>query len=63
MATFLGERNQVDLQVGNDAWTAATALINWFPVAHFELQMMGRLQWPGSAEPSKTLFAQLHYYL
>jgi hypothetical protein len=63
MATFLGERNQVDLQVANDAWTAATGLLNWFPIAHLELQVMGRLQWPGNATPAKTLFAQLHYYL
>jgi len=63
MITALGELNQIDVQVRNDAWTAATALINWFPMAHLELQVMGRLQWPGDAQPAKTLFAQLHYYL
>jgi len=63
MVTVLGERNQVDVQVRNDAWTAGTALVNWFPFAHLEAQVMGRLQWPGDAQPAKTFFAQLHYFL
>jgi hypothetical protein len=62
MITLLGERNQVDVQV-DSAWTAGTALINWFPYAHFELQLMERVQFPTGGSPANTLFAQLHYYL
>jgi hypothetical protein len=63
MLTVLGERNQVDVQVRNDAWTAGTVLLNWFPIAHLEMQLMGRLQWSGTTDPAQTFFAQLHYYL
>jgi hypothetical protein len=63
IVTLLGERNQVDVNVRDDAYTAATALVNWFPVAHLELQVMGRLQYSGGSDTAKTLFAQLHYYL
>jgi hypothetical protein len=62
MATLLGERNQIDVSVP-DAWTATTLLVNWFPYAHFEAQLMGRLQFPTGGEAAKTLFFQLHYFL
>jgi hypothetical protein len=62
MVTLLGERNQIDVAVA-DAWTAATALVNWFPYAHCEAQVMGRLQFPTGGEIAKTLFIQLHYFL
>lgn len=61
--TLLAERNQEDLQVRPAAWTAGTALLNWFPYPHFEVQVMGRLQFVGPAESAKTLFAQVHYFL
>jgi len=61
IVTLLGERSQVDLTV-NDAWTAATGLLNWFPYAHCELQVMGRLQFPTGGDVAKTLFIQGHYY-
>lgn len=60
--TILGERNQQDLQV-NDSWTAGTALLNWFPYAHVELQLMGRLQFPSGGVAASTVFFQAHYYL
>jgi hypothetical protein len=60
--TLLGERNQVDVQVP-DAWTAATALVNWLPYAHFELQLMERLQFPTGGSVASTLFFQVHYFL
>ena len=63
MLTLLAERNQEDLAVRPAAWTAGTALLNWFPYPHFEVQVMGRLQFPGTTETTKTLFAQLHYFL
>jgi hypothetical protein len=62
MATLLGERNQIDVTVP-DAWTAATLLVNWFPYAHFETQLMGRLQFPSGGDAAKTLFFQIHYFL
>jgi len=61
-ATALVERNQVDINVA-DAWTALTALINWSPYAHCELQVMGRLQFPSGGEAAKTFFLQAHYFL
>lgn len=62
MATLIGERNQLDLSI-NDAWTAADALVNWFPYAHVELQLVGRLQFPTGGDVAKTLFFQVHYFL
>jgi hypothetical protein len=63
MVTLLGERNQEDLQVGSAAWTAGTALLNWFPYPHVEVQVMGRLEFPGTTETTKTFLAQIHYFL
>ncbi|HSS39133.1 MAG TPA: hypothetical protein VLT58_10220, partial [Polyangia bacterium] len=62
MITALGERNQVDVQV-DDAWTAGTFLVNWFPYAHVELQLMERIQQPSGGSLANTLFLQLHYFL
>jgi predicted CxxxxCH...CXXCH cytochrome family protein len=62
IATLLVERNQVDVNVRGAAWTAATALVNWFPYPHVELQVMGRLQFPAGLPTAKTLFAQVHYF-
>jgi len=62
VATVLGERNQLDVQFP-DAWTAATALLSWFPYAHCEVQVMGRLQAATGSETARTFFAQLHYFL
>ena len=62
MLTLLGERNQIDVELP-DAWTAATVLLNWFPYAHCEAQLMGRLQFPSGGDAAKTLFFQIHYFL
>jgi len=62
MITALGERNQVDVQV-NDAYTAGTLLVNWLPYAHFELQLMERVQFPSGGSAANTLFFQIHYFL
>lgn len=63
MLTLLGERNQEDVQVRDAGWTAGTALVSWFPYPHCEVQVMGRLQSPGGTDTTKTLLAQLHYFL
>jgi len=63
MLTMLAERNQEDLKVRAAGWTATSALLNWFPYPHFEVQLVGRLQFAGPSETIKTFFAQLHYFL
>jgi hypothetical protein len=63
MLTLVGERRQTDLRVRDTATNAGTLLVNWFPYAHFELQVMGRLQFPAGGDVASTLFAQLHYIL
>ncbi|HEY2899750.1 MAG TPA: hypothetical protein VGL59_04170 [Polyangia bacterium] len=63
LLTALGERNQVDLQVRDSAWNAASLFVNWFPYAHVEVEMMGRLQFPSGGATAKTFLAQIHYYL
>ncbi len=62
MITLLGERNQVEVSI-NDAYTAGTLLVNWFPYAHLELQLMERVQVPTGGSAANTLFIQLHYFL
>lgn len=63
MATWLQERNHVDLSAPNAAYDATTAWVSWFPYAHIELQALGRLQWPSEGQSAKTFLFQLHYYL
>lgn len=61
MLTVVGERRQTDLRVRGTATDAAALFVNWFPYAHVELQVMGRLQFPSDADATKTFLAQLHY--
>jgi hypothetical protein len=63
MATVLYERNQVDLAVRDATYDAGTAFVSWFPYAHFELQVLGRLQVPSGQPTAQTFFVQLHYFL
>lgn len=63
MVTLLGERNQVDLQVRDSAWNAAGLFVNWFPYPHVELMVMTRFQFAAGSDATKTLLAQLHYFL
>ena len=63
MLTLIGERRQTDLRVRDTATNAATALINWLPYAHVEIQVMGRLQFPAGGDVASTFLAQLHYTL
>jgi hypothetical protein len=62
MLSLIGERNQIDVD-DPSSLTAVSVLANWFPYAHVELQIMGRLQFPSGGEAAKTLFMQLHYFL
>jgi hypothetical protein len=63
IVTLLGERNQVDVQVRDAAWTAGDLLVNWLASAHFEVQFLGRLQFPTGSDTARTLMVQLHYFL
>jgi len=63
MITVLGERNHVDTDVRDAAWNALTGFVNWFPYAHVELQLIGRLQFAAGEDPAKTAMAQIHYFL
>jgi hypothetical protein len=63
LVTLLGELNQEDLLVRGAGRTATTALLGWFPYAHVELQVMGRAEFPVGTPATKTLFAQIHYFL
>ena len=61
--TILGERRQTDLRVSDTATNGGAFLVNWFPYAHVELEMMARLQAPSGGDTAKTLLLQLHYIL
>ncbi len=37
--------------------------MNWFPYAHFEMQLMERVQYPTGGSANNTLFFQIHYFL
>lgn len=63
MLTGYLERNQVDLTVADSAWNALDGLVGWFPYAHVELQILGRLQFPTGTATTKTFLAQIHYFL
>lgn len=63
MFTALVERRQTDLRVSDTATNGAALLLNWFPYAHCEAELMGRLQFPSGGQTAKTLLVQLHYIL
>jgi hypothetical protein len=63
MFTAMGERLQSSIAVKDTATNAATALINWFPYPHVEVQWVGRLQMPTAQDTAKTVLLQVHYYL
>jgi hypothetical protein len=63
MFTAMGERLQSSIAVKDSATNAATALINWFPYPHVEIQWVGRLQMPTAQDTAKTVLLQVHYYL
>jgi len=61
--SLYGEHEQTDLRVSNARWEAGSVELSWFPVAHVELQALGRLQLPAGGDLARTLLVQLHYYL
>jgi hypothetical protein len=63
MVSIYGERSHSDLRVANAAWNAADLELTWFPYAHIEVQLLGRLQFPAGGDVARTLLAQVHYFL
>ncbi len=61
------ERWDQDLGVSGLARSAAGVHLQWFPTAHVELSLWGRVAMVGSGDDdgplAKTLLLQLHYYL
>jgi len=67
MFSLMLERWDEDLSLKGVARTAFDAEIQWFPYAHFEVSLYGRLQIIGSGgndgATQKLVLLQLHYYL
>ena len=67
MAQLMFERWDEDLAVMGVARSAADLQLQYFPTAHVEVSLFGRLQLIGSGpddgDPSQVLLLQVHYYL
>jgi hypothetical protein len=69
MATIAGERYQEDLAVKGTGRDAVDFEVNFFPYAHFELELLARYIWTGvaangvSTDSGTLAMLQLHYYL
>lgn len=59
------DRFDQDMSVENLARDAASLSVQWFPLAHWELMLLGRLEAQGNQydDPSSLAMFQLHYYL
>lgn len=62
---LVGQRWDPDLLLGNSARTTAEFHLELFPLAHFELYLLGRLGWSGGfADPRDSVgLVQVHYWL
>ena len=58
-------RYDQDLSVKNLWRDAADLTLQYFPIGHIELMLLGRLEWLGDhgRDPASLLMFQLHYYL
>jgi hypothetical protein len=63
MATAAYERYHEDIAVAKTAHNAYDLEVNFFPWAHFELLMLGRLQQNGDGSRATLGMLQFHYYL
>ena len=61
--SLYAEHEQADLRVRDARWEAGSVQATWFPYAHVERQLLGRLQVPADSAAAKTLLLQIHYYL
>lgn len=59
------DRFDQDMSVENLARDAAALTINWFPLAHWEVMFLGKLEAQGNeyGDPNSIAMLQLHYYL
>ena len=59
------ERYDQDFSVADLARDAASLTIQYFPLAHWELMLIGKMEFQGGeyAEPASLGMFQLHYYL
>jgi hypothetical protein len=67
MATLFLERFDEDLSLGQTARSAVGAELQWFPYAHFEVSLWGRIAMIGTGTDdgplSEMVLLQLHYFL
>lgn len=64
MLTATLERHAADLAVAGTARDTASVGLQYFPLAHFEIMVQGRVELAGSFERAQQLgFLQFHYYL
>jgi hypothetical protein len=63
MATLAYERYQEDVKIANTAHNALDLEINFFPTAHVELMVLGRMEQNGDGAPASLGMLQFHYYL
>jgi hypothetical protein len=57
------EHKQTSLAVRDSATTAGGLQLNWFPAAHFEVILLGRLQVPVGDSAAQTALLVFHYWL
>ena len=59
------ERYDEDMNVNKLARDAASLNIQYFPLAHWELMLTGKLEFQGAeySDPASFALLQLHYYL
>jgi len=67
MVQLMLERFDEDMAIKGTARDAVDAELNWFPWAHFEVSLYGRVQIIGTGSddgaPQELVLLQLHYYL
>jgi hypothetical protein len=63
MATAAFERYQENLEIARTSHNAYDLEVNFFPWAHFEFLVLGRLQQNGDGTRSTLGMLQFHYYL
>ena len=61
--TPFAERSQTSIAVKDTDTNAAGVQANWFPFAHFELTLQGRVQQAAGKAKATTGLAFLHYYM
>jgi hypothetical protein len=63
MATLAYERYQEDLEIANTGHNAYDFEVNFFPWAHIEFLLLGRMQQSGDGTKANMGMLQFHYYL